>query len=66
MPRDSRVFPNGWVRVFKGAATTPVVSYRFVSAGVPSVVPGGVGLAASRARSVFDDVRIWEDSALAR
>jgi hypothetical protein len=60
------VHPSGWVRVYEGAATTPVAAYRFLSGGQPSVVRGGVGLAASRTRTVFDNVKVWEDSALTR
>ena len=56
--------PDGWVRVFKGAGTKPLVAYRFATAaGTPSVVPGGVGLATSKAKAVFDDVVVWEESA---
>jgi len=54
---------DGWVRVFKGAGTKPLVAHRFTTAaGTPSVVPGGVGLATSKAKSVFDDVVVWEES----
>ena len=59
-----KIHPDGWVRVYKGTATAPVLSYRFLSGGKPSVVPGGVGLAALKAKSSFDNVTVWEDSGL--
>jgi hypothetical protein len=31
---------------------------------VPSVVPGGVGLAGMKAKTIFDDVAVWDDGAL--
>ena len=59
-----RIEPDGWVRVYRGVGTKPIVAYRFATAaGTPSVVPGGVGLATSKAKAVFDDVVVWEESA---
>jgi hypothetical protein len=62
-----KVRPSGLVQVYRGNATTAVVSHRFLAAGgVPSVARGGVGLGSQRARTVFDNVKVWEDSALGR
>jgi len=51
------VYPDGWVRVFAGK--TQIAGYRFGSA-----VAGGVGLRAARARTIFDDVTVWDAAAL--
>jgi hypothetical protein len=51
------VRPDGRVRVFAGARL--VGSHRF-----PAAVAGGVGLAASRAKTVFDDVAVFDETAL--
>jgi len=59
-----RIERHGRVRVFKGAASRPLAVHRFAVAGAPSLLPGGVGLATSKARAYFDDVVVWEDSAL--
>lgn len=63
-PLKVKIFPDGWVKVHKGTAPAPIVSYRFVAGGEPSIVPGGVALAASKAKTIFDDVIVWDDSAL--
>lgn len=61
-----RVEPTGWVRVLKGTSPgKPLIQHRFLAPGeVPSVVPGGVGLTTTKAKAVFDDDVVWEDSAL--
>lgn len=66
IPLTVKVFSSGWVQVFEGSSTTAVASYRFLSGGQPSVVQGGVSLAATKARTIFDNVKVWEDSALTR
>ena len=55
---------NGWVRVYRPPATTPALSHRFTAGGIGSVVPGGVGLAAAKARAVFDNVIVEDEAAL--
>jgi hypothetical protein len=59
-----KILPDGWVHVYKGTATKPTLSYRFTAGGVPSIVEGGVGLAASKAKTVFDNVTVWDDSGM--
>lgn len=60
-----RIEEDGGVRVYRGAATAPLVSWRFARVdGTPSVVAGGIGLAAVKALAHFDDVVVREESAL--
>jgi hypothetical protein len=56
-----KILPDGWVKVYKGIATRPVLSYRFIGAGGPRVVLGGMGIGASKSKTTFDDVRVWEN-----
>jgi hypothetical protein len=59
-----KVHADGRVELFPGRATAPAAAHRFLDGVLPSVVPGGVGLGASKAKAVFDNVKVWEDSAL--
>ncbi|HEY5999473.1 MAG TPA: Ig-like domain-containing protein [bacterium] len=59
-----KIYPSGWVRVYEGAGLRAVAAYRFLLGVLPSVARGGAGLAASRTRTIFDDVRVWDESAL--
>jgi hypothetical protein len=59
-----KVHPDGSVLVYKGRTIKPVLLYQFLDGGAPSVVPGGVGLAASKAKTVFDDVSVFDDPGL--
>jgi hypothetical protein len=60
-----KTYPDGWVRVYRDTATTPAAAWLFSGAAGPSVVPGGVGLASTKAKAVFDNVTVWDDAALA-
>jgi hypothetical protein len=55
-----KLHPDGLVEVYKGTPTRPALSYQFVA----GVAPGGVGVGASKAKTIFDNVTVWEDSAL--
>jgi parallel beta-helix repeat protein len=52
-----KICPDGTVQVFKGTALKG-------SAKFAVAVPGGVGLAADRAKTIFDNVQVDDDSAL--
>ena len=55
---------NGVVRVYQLPGPKLLTSYRFFAGGSGSVVPGGVGLGAAKAKAVFDNVVVEDDAAL--
>jgi len=57
------ILPDGRVNVYKGTSSQPALSYRFIANGLPSVAPGGIGLGAAKAKTLFDDVTVWEGPA---
>jgi hypothetical protein len=59
-----KIFSDGWVQAYRGVESAPVIGSRFVGTAGPSVAPGGVGVASVKARAVFDDVSVWDDSAV--